>query len=191
MQISFDTENFKGRGRESKLIDILANLDRMGLYFHGQYNKDVEEVVCRTPSSAYKFARLVARNGVRPDSESVFLKNPRIGVRYLQSVRRKSFADEAVHKKFWKKLLRRPEVAVEYCSAFQVRLTEKEEEIFVHDIASMVRYSNRVIGGEGRVRVGYGKFPERVHNMILLKSYEYLTDREKHLLQKYIGNCEK
>jgi hypothetical protein len=170
MQISFDTEKFKGRGRESKLIDILANLDLMGLYFHGQYNKDVEEVVCRTPSSAY----------------------PHIGVRYLQSVRRKSFADEAVQKKFWKKLLKRPEVAVEYCSAFQVRLTEEEEEIFVHDIASMVRYSNRVIGGEGRGRIGqHGKFPERVHNMILLKSYEHLTEREKHLLQKYIGNCEK
>jgi hypothetical protein len=27
--------------------------------------------------------------------------------------------------------------------------------------------------------------------MILLKSYERLTDREKHLIQKYIGNCEK
>jgi len=181
MRISFDTENFKGRSSANLLTNALSNLRVAGCYFHSHANTDVEDVVCKTPSAAYKFVRYVSKSGVSPASERVFLKNPGIGVRYLAYVNRSFFIEEEVQKRFWKKVVKNASLAVEYCSTFNKRLSEEEEEVFINDMRAMKDYAQRVIKG---------KFPQKVHDMILLKSFEGMDSWTKDNLQRYLRFVE-
>jgi len=181
MRISFDTENFKGRSAAGLLTNALANLRAAGSYTHSYSNTDVEDVVCKTPSAAYKFVRYVSKSGVSPAAERIFLKNPSIGVRYLKYVNRPSFIEEAVQKRFWKKVVKNPSLAFDYCSTFNKRLSEEEEEVFVKDMRVMRDYAQRVIKG---------KFPQKVHDMILLKSFESMDAWPKENLQRYMKFVE-
>lgn len=180
MEISFDVSHFVGRPQH--LISVLSNMTRVGAW-NAHHNAEIEEITCRTPSSALKYTRFVTyKIGISADAEKVFLKNPGIGLRYLRMVNRKTLQDEKAQAKFWKKITNKSSLAIEWARTFNERFSEKEEEVFVHNMRDMWTYAREVIKG---------KFPDSVHNMILLKSYEKLASYENHYLQEYIKKFGK
>lgn len=180
MQISFDTEMF-ARGERS-LTDVLCHLNRHRCFAAGHY-PDIEKITCRTPSSALRYTRFFAgKRGISPASEVVFLKNPGIGVQYLRMVNKQEFSDPSVQKRFRKKFSRNPRLACDWARAFNVRLSEEEEQVFRKDISSARDYAMYVIRGP---------FPEKVHSMILLASFENLSSLQKKYLSDYIKFAEK
>lgn len=178
MQISFDVSSFKGR--PSNLITILSHL-KYGNCYTPAPNLEIEAITCSTPSSALKFCRYVNSCGISAESEKVFLKNPPLGIRYLKLVKREEMQDPAVHKRFWKRIVKKPELALEWANAFKKRLSESEEEVFAKDMRCMREYAHHVIKG---------RFPEKVHQIILLKSFEPLNAFHKKALEDYIKYVE-
>jgi hypothetical protein len=129
MNITFEVEKFCNDPRG--LIDVLSSLNSVRAWHVGNH-REIEEVVCRTPSSALKYCQMVSHSyGVSRESEKVFVKNPGIGIRYLRIVNRTEFLDEKVQKRFWKKVVKKADLAYEWCRAFGRRLSEAEEEVFV------------------------------------------------------------
>ncbi len=171
MELSFSTDNFVGRPQN--LISVLSHLKWAGSYSFKQ-EEDIESIVCKTPSVAYKFARYVAKEGISQNAEKVFLKNPSIGIRYLKLTRKNNLTNPEIHAKFWKKITRKPQLALEYSLSFNKRFSESEEEVFLKDTHCMRTYAEKVIKG---------KFPEKIHNMIVLKSFEVQPSSldERHL----------
>lgn len=179
MRLGFEVSSFKDN--PSSLIDVLHTLQRVGEWRVGHYG-EVEEVVCRTPSSALKFCCMVNHAyGVSKSAEKVFLKNPSVGIRYLRLVCRKEFLDENVQKRFWGKVTRNPEFAYDWASTFNMRLSESEEAVFVKSIRRARDYSMFVIKGA---------FPEKVHKMLVLRSFESLDSFEKSQLSEYLRYAE-
>ena len=179
MEITFDIAQFEKRPQQ--LISVMCNLARVGAWIPSHV-EEIEVITCRTPSSAYKYVRYVTgKIGVSAKTEAVFLKNPNIGLRYLRMVNR-NLQDEKIHARFWKKVVKKPELALEWARNFNQRLSEKEEEVFVKNMRCMWQYAQYVIGG---------RFPESVHNMILLKSYEKMPSYENHAIQEYIKKFGK
>ena len=180
MEISFDLSHFAGRPQH--LISVLCNLARVSAWAP-VHNPEIEEITCRTPSTALKYTRYVThRVGISAEAEKVFLKNPGIGIRYLRVVNRSTLQDEKTHAKFWKKITRKSKLALEWSMAFNKRLSEKEEEVFLQSMRDMWTYAREVIKGQ---------FPEQIHSMILLKSYEKMASYESHYLQEYIKRFGK
>lgn len=180
MNITFEVEKFRNDPRG--LIDVLSNLQRVLAWRVGNH-REIEEVVCRTPSSALKYCQMVSHSyGVSRESEKVFVKNPGIGIRYLRIVNRTEFLDEKVQKRFWKKVVKKADLAYEWCRAFGRRLSEAEEEVFVEDIRMAKEYSQRVIKGP---------FPEKIHHMLVLKSFENLEGWDKRYLTEYLRYAEE
>lgn len=179
MIVSFDVEKFKGDPRA--LIDVLSSLYRVGGWRLGHY-AEVEEVVCRTPSSALKFCRMVNHSyGISSSAEKVFLKNPGIGIHYLRLVGRSEFLDEKVQKRFWRKITRSPDLAYEWARTFNRRLSEQEEEVFVKNISRARDYA---------LYVARGAFPEKIHKMLVLRSFESLDNLSKSYLSEYLRYAE-
>lgn len=179
MNINFDVEQFKADPRG--LIDVLSNLYRVGAYHLGNH-REIEEIVCRTPSSALKFCQMVNHAyGVSREAEKVFVKNPSIGIRYLRLVGRTEFLDEKIQKRFWKKIMKHAEMAYEWARAFGRRLSEAEEEVFVGDVRLAKDYAYYVIKGP---------FPERIHHMLVLRSFENMGGWEKKYLNDYLQYAE-
>lgn len=178
MQISFNTENF--RNHPQGLISVLSQL-RSTKAYEVSSHEDIESITCRTPSIAYKYTRYVAKNGISEKAEAVFLKNPTIGIRYLSYIKRDHFLDDKVQKRFYKKIVRNPVLAVNYCRTLDKRLSEDEEVVFVKCMSSMKSYAWNVIKGT---------FPEKVHNMLVLKSYEDLPSYQKNQLVAYLKMAE-
>lgn len=174
MQITFDVSKFEGNPKG--LTNILYNLRHSTNYFN-PLDPEITNITCKTPSSAYRYTRYVASSGVGEKAERIFLKNPNIGIKYLCFVRRKSFLNEDTQKRFWKKVVKNAYLAYSWASGFRTRLTEEEEEIFIQNVRLAKDYAYHVIKG---------KFPEKVHNMLVLKSFELNDNWEKRSLQEYI-----
>lgn len=179
MIVSFDTEKFRSYPRG--LIEILSDLHRVGSW-SSNYNKEIESITCRTPASALRYCQNVTYSfGISPEAEEVFLKNPNIGLRYLNLVRREKFLDEKVQKRFWKKVVKKPDLAYFWANQFKKRLSESEEEVFIENPSIARNYAFFVIKGA---------FPEKIHQMLVLKSFEDLTEHQKRMLQEYLKYAE-
>jgi len=178
MQVSFDTENF--RNHAQGLISVLGHL-RYTKACSIPAHDDIESITCRTPSIAYKYTRYVAKQGISAKAEEVFLKNPKIGIQYLSYIKRDHFLDDKVQKRFHKKMVKNPTLALFYCRVFKKRLTEDEEVVFLKSMVSMWNYAKDIIKGA---------FPEKIHNMIVLKSYEDMDSYDKHRLKEYLKMVE-
>lgn len=179
MNVNFDVDRFAKDPRG--LIDVLSNLYRVGAYHLG-HHREVEEIVCRTPSSALKFCQMVNHAyGVSREAEKVFVKNPSIGIRYLRLVSRTEFLDEKVQKRFWRKVMKNPDIAYAWARAFGRRLPEGEE-VFVGNIRCARDYSLYVIKGG---------FPEKIHQMLVLRSFENLEGWDRKHLSEYLRYAEE
>lgn len=175
MTISFEVSAFQHDARG--LVDVLSNLHRIGLWslYH---DSEVERVACRTPGSAYNLCRFVnGAHGVSRAAERVFLKNPNIGIKYLRLVNRRAFLDEDTQRRFWKKVVRDAELAYRWANAFQTRLSEEEEAVFAGDVVRAKDYAFHIIKAP---------FPEKVHEMLLLRSFEDMDQWTKSCLSQYI-----
>lgn len=175
MNITFEVSAFKNNPKA--LISILSNLKNQNQWSL-RHDREVEEIVCYTPSSAYSFCRFVVGTfGVSKEAERVFLKNPKIGIRYLYLVRRDHFLDEDTQRRFRKKLSRDPALALDWAKNFKKRLTEDEEMVFAEDPRCALEYCSRVV---------LGTLPDKVHERIVLKSFEPKTEWEKRYLKDYM-----
>lgn len=175
MHITFDVSKFDS----NSLINILYYLRKNESSFN-HHDSEITKITCRTPSAAYKYTRYVATSGLDEQVERVFLKNPKIGIKYLIKIRRKEFKNPDIQKRFWKKILKNPRLAYEWSSVFG-RLNKEEEEIFINDIKAARDYALFVLKG---------RFNEKIHNAIVLKSFELKDSWEKKLLQEYIKYAE-
>lgn len=181
MQITFDTESFVSRNGARSLTNILCYLARHGCLTPAAY-PSIEKITCRTPSEALRHVRFFAgKVGISPANEAVFLKNPTIALRYLKMVGRPEFADPKVQKRFRRKFRSNARLACDWAMAFGVRLGEDEEEVFRKDFTAACQYAKQVIRG---------KFPEKVHGMLLLASYGDVDHFQKRSLAEYIRFAE-
>lgn len=175
MNVSFDLAAFKKNPKG--LISVLSHL-RGANQWPLMTNREVEEIVCRTPTSALNYCRyVVGRYGISQEAERVFLKNPNVAIRYLRFMGREAFPEEDTQKRFWKKVLRNPEYAYEWCHYFRKRLPEGEE-VFLKSIRRARDYSLFVIKGP---------FPEEIHHKLVLRSFENLTPLDKKMLGEYLN----
>lgn len=176
MRISFDTASFAKRPKS--LISVLSSLRATGDFPLG-HHREVEEIVCRTPSSTLNYCQyVVGAFGVSREAERVFLKNPRLGIRYLRVVNRETFLDEDTQMRFWRKVLKNPDLVLEWSRAFRKRVSEKEEMVFVSSPLSCARqYAREVIRGP---------FPEEVHGRLILRGFENLDRWDDQSLKEYI-----
>lgn len=180
MRIGFEISSFKNNPKG--LISVLSNMRSVGEWSL-QHHREVEEIACRTPSLAYSLCRYVNRSfGVSSEAERVFLKNPGIGVRYLRLVNREHFLDEDVERRFRKKLCRDPKLALDWAMTFRKRLTEEEEMVFAEDPRCAHQYISRVT---------LEPLPDKVHERIILKSFEQKTNWEKLYLKDYMDWTER
>jgi hypothetical protein len=177
--ISFEVSAFEKNPRG--LISVLSNLHGAGCWssFH---DPEVERIACRTPSSAYNLCRYVNRaHGVSRSAERVFLKNPSIGVRYLRLVNRRSFLDPDTQERFWKKVMKSPDLSYSWANTFRERLSEDHEEVFVNDVRIAKNYALFVIKGP---------FPVKIHQMLILRSFEDMDSYSKSCLREYMKYSE-
>jgi hypothetical protein len=175
MTISFEVSAFQNDPRG--LVDVLSNLHRIGLWslYH---DPEVERIACRTPGSAYNLCRFVNHaRGVSRGAERVFLKNPNVGIKYLRLVNRRAFLDEDTQARFWRKVLKKPDLAYSWANAFRVRLSDEEEEVFVGDVRKAKDYA---------FFVRKEPFSESVHNKLVLRSFEDMDRWSKGCLEQYI-----
>lgn len=184
MQITFDTDNFDSRSRKGDicLANVLHYLKRFGCIGSDRPLPEVERVACTTPSGTLRYCKLFAGGGVSAATEEVFLKNAELGVRYLKMVRRSEFLDPNVHKRFRRKFRSNAKVAYQWARAFGVRLTEEEEQVFRKDMVSARDYARSVIGG---------RFPDGIHEMLVLASFGNISSYEKQALSDYLKFAEK
>lgn len=179
MIVSFDTAAFKGR--PTQLVNVLSGLSSVGQWPLGS-NPDVEEIVCRKPSSALKYCQeVVHAYGLSAKGERVFLRNPGIGVRYLRLVGRSTFTDADTQRRFWRKVTNNAKLAYEWSKSFGHRLPEDQEMVFSKNLYFARMYAVNVIRGP---------FPEKVHQSILLRSFENLDSFTKMHLSEYIKFAE-
>ena len=123
MIVSFDTSAFDGR--PGALISVLSSMSSVGQWPF-DHNRDVEAIVCKTPSSALKYCRhVVHAYGISLKGERVFLKNPRIGIRYLRLTNKSRFFEEETQARFWRKVTKSPDLSYEWARAFGKRLSEE------------------------------------------------------------------
>ena len=181
MIVSFDTSAFDGR--PGALISVLSSMSSVGQWPF-DHNRDVEAIVCKTPSSALKYCRhVVHAYGISLKGERVFLKNPRIGIRYLRLTNKSRFFEEETQARFWRKVTKSPDLSYEWARAFGMRLSEEEEMVFSENIRIAKEYAVEIIRGP---------FPEKVHQRILLRSFESMDSYSKAVLAEYIrwaSNC--
>lgn len=180
MHITFEISSFAGKAKE--LTNTLYFLKRQGVYFN-HHDPEIEAITCRTPSSAYRYARYVATSGISAEAEKVFNRNANVGIKYLTFTRKKEFSDVKNHQRFWKKVLKDPHLAYTWANSFKTRLPREEDEmIFIENMKQARDYAFFVIKG---------KFPEKIHNMLVLKSFENMDRWQKNWLQEYINYAAK
>jgi hypothetical protein len=178
MQLFIEVEKFANNPKA--LTNVLYYMRRHGC--HVPYRSpEIEAITCKTPSAALRQTNLVSPEGVSEAAERVFLKNPVLGIRYLRKIRRERFQNDDTQRRFWKKIVKKADLAYQWAQAFQKRLSEEEEVVFLESMHRMKEYAFFIIKG---------RFPEKVHNMILLKSYESHNEWEKRALNEYIKYAE-
>lgn len=181
MLIQFDTDKFAGvRKGDQSLSNVLYYLKKAGCITPSAY-PSIEKITCKTPSGTLRYCKLFASGGVSAEAEAVFLKNPVLGVRYLRMIGRSEFSDPAVQRRFRKKFKTDPKTAYEWAKSFGRRLSEDEEEVFRKCIPTAKDYAMRVIRG---------RFPEKIHSMILLASFQNMDNYSKRCLAEYIKFAE-
>lgn len=181
MQIQFDTDKFAGvKKGDQFLSNVLFYLKKTGC-LTPSICPSVERVTCKTPSGTIRYCRLFASGGVSAEAEAVFLKNPVLGVRYLKMIGRSEFTDPSIQRRFRKKFKTDARLACEWAKAFGRRVSEEEEEVFRKDIPAAKEYAMKVIRG---------RFPEKVHSMILLASFGDMNNWTKRCLSEYIKFAE-
>jgi len=176
MIVEFEVSAFRGRAKE--LINVLHGLREVGQW-PLQHHKDVEGIICKSPSWAYNYTKkVVGAFGVSGGGERVFLKNPGIGIRYLERVNRDHFLVEDTQRRFLKKVVKSPDLALQWAEAFRKRLPEEDEMVFVQDPVCAYQYARRIIKGP---------FPEKVHHALVLRSFENMNDYDGRRLKEYIA----
>lgn len=178
MNLFIEVEKFANNPKA--LTDVLYYMRNQGCHVPWR-SSEIEAITCKTPSAALRHTRFVCPDGVSEAAERVFLKNPSLGIRYLKKIRREAFQNDDTQRRFWKKIVKKAELAYQWAQAFGKRLSEDEEVVFLESMHRMKDYSYFVIKGP---------FPEKIHNMILLKSYESLPVWEKKALNEYIKYAE-
>ena len=175
--ITFDINSFS-RDKIS-LLKFLKSLKYKGLF---KRTKDLDIFFSQQPSLAYKYIRNIIiekewrpdpsgyvylnvdKNRFEPEQEKVFLKNIKFGIAYLEATQQKKFRDEKINKKFEKKLYKDAGASFDYATrVLQQRISEDKEHIFLDNYYVMYHYSMIVIKG---------KFPDKIHNQIHLRSFE-------------------
>lgn len=179
MQLFIEIEKFANNPKA--LTNVLYYMRNSGCHIPWK-SPEIEAITCKTPSAALRHTRFVCPDGLSEAAERVFLKNPALGIRYLKKVRREIFQNEDTQRRFWKKVVKKADLAYQWAHAFSKRLSEDEEVVFLESMHRMKEYAYFIIKGP---------FPEKVHNMILLKSYEPLNEWDKRSLNEYIKYAEK
>jgi len=178
--ITFDINSFS-RDKIS-LLKFLYSLKYKGLFVR---NKELDIFFSQQPSLAYKYTRNIIvekewspagvnpggwtylnvdKNRLDPDQEKVFLKNIKFGIAYLEITKQKKFRDEKLNKKFEKKLYKDAGASFDYSiRVLHQRIPEDKEHIFLENYYVMYHYAMLVIKG---------KFPDKIHNQIHLRSFE-------------------
>ena len=178
--ITFDINGFS-RDKIS-LLKFLYSLKYKGLFVR---NKELDVFFSQQPSLAYKYTRNVIvekewspaglnpgrwtyinvdKNRLDPDQEKVFLKNIKFGIAYLEITQQKKFRDEKLHKKFEKKVYKDSGASFDYATrVLRERIPEEKESIFLDNYYVMYHYAMIVVKG---------KFPDKIHNQIHLRSFE-------------------
>lgn len=178
MHLFIEIEKFQNNPKA--LTNVLYYMRNQGC--HVPYRSpEIEAITCKTPSSALRHTSLVSPEGVSEASERVFLKNPAIGIRYLKKIRRETFQNYDTQRRFWKKVVKKADLAYQWAQAFGKRLSEDEEVVFLESMYRMKEYAYFIIKEP---------FPEKIHNMILLKSYEFMPEWEKKSLNDYVKWAE-
>lgn len=175
MHITFDVSKFGTDARS--LTNALYYLKGSGNQFDST-NPEILEITCRTPSAAFRYAKLVVPYGLPEKTERVFLKNPNIAIKYLLHLRKKEFSNPDTQKRFWRKVTKNCFIAYQWASAFRTRLSEEEEEVFLDNMRLAKDYAYHVIKG---------RYPEKIHNILVLKSFELKDGWQKKCLQEYIS----
>ena len=178
MNLYVEIEKFKNNPKA--LTSVLYYMRAQGCHVPWR-SPEIEAITCKTPSSALRHTSWVSPDGVSEASERVFLKNPSLGIRYLKKTRRESFQNEDTQRRFWRKVVKKAELAYQWASAFGKRLSEDEEVVFLQSMHTMKDYAFFVIKEP---------FSEKIHNMILLKSYEPLQSWDKKSLNEYLKWAE-
>ncbi len=179
MNITFDIKNFIYNPKG--LIECLRILKNNNCIV--DFGSDeIQAITCRTPSMAYKYCAKFMKSGLSPEKEKIFLKNPNIGLRYLELVGRSCFINDKIQERFRKKFQKNPEVAYRWSKRWNIRLEEKEEECFIHSYFFAEIYAKEIIKG---------RFPERVHNMLLLSSFATKGTWDENYLKSYLLFAEK
>ena len=175
MTVSFEISAFKGR--PESLISVLSGMSSVGQWSF-DHNREVEEIVCRTPGSALKYCRYVVHAyGISSKGERVFLKNPGIGIRYLRLTNRLRFQDDDTQSRFWRKVTKDAELAYRWADTFNKRISEDEEMVFSENPGIARQYAMKIIRGA---------FPQAVHHRMLLRSFESMDPYSKQALSEYI-----
>lgn len=175
--ITFDINSFSRD--KSSLLKFLNSLKYKGLF---KRTKELDVFFSQQPSLAYKYIRgiivekewrsnpsgyiylNVDKNRFEPEQEKVFLKNIKFGVAYLEATQQKKFRDEKINKKFEKKIYEDAGASFDYATrVLRERIPEDKEHIFLDNYYVMYHYAMLVIKG---------KFADKVHNQIHLRSFE-------------------
>jgi hypothetical protein len=145
---------------------------------------ELDNYFCTSPALTYKYLKVFLEKGDKasPEIEKVLSKNIHYLFSYFQHTGNHKVQDEKLQKRLDKKIYSDPRLS--YCYAFSVlksRIPEEHEGVFLKNYDFAYRYACEVIGG---------KFPDSIHKMLLLSSFEE-NDKEKHGLKSYIECCEK
>jgi len=175
--ITFDINSFS-RDKLS-LLKFLYSLRYKSLF---KRTKELDVFFSQQPSLAYKYIRNIIiekewrsnpagytylnvdKNRLDADQEKVFLKNIKFGIAYLEITQQKKFRDEKLNKKFEKKVYKDSGASFDYATrVLRERIPEDKEHIFLENYYVMYHYAMLVIKG---------KFPDKIHNQIHLRSFE-------------------
>lgn len=202
--ITFDIQSFKKD--EISLLKFLYSLKYKGLFVR---TNEIDVFFSQKPSLAYKYIRDIVvekswltdeavrrrvylnvdKNRLDTDQEKVFTKNIKFGIAYLEVTQQKKFRDEKLQENFEKKVYKDAGASFDYSTKILCeRIPEDKEHVFLEDYFIMYQYAMRVIKG---------KFQDKIHKQIYLKTFEnkqtiwagarYAQDYLKHYLNQDDG----
>jgi hypothetical protein len=196
--ITFDVNSFCND--RIFLLKFLRSLKHKGLFVR---TKELDVFCSKQPSLAYKYIKNIVvekqwnscglnpgnpgkwiyfnvdKNRLDIEEEKVFLKNIKFAIAYLEITQQKKFRDEKLNKKIEKKIYKNAGSSFDYAkNVLFERIPENKENIFIENYYWMYQYSMQVIKG---------KFPEKIHNQICLKSFEKFDSTQRlDCLQAYL-----
>jgi hypothetical protein len=145
--------------------------------------QELDNYFCTSPALAFKYLKVFLEKGDKasPEIEKVLSKNTHYLFAYLKHTGNHKVQDPKLQKRFEKKVYSDPYLSYWYAYyVLKSRLPEEHEVVFLKNYDFAYRYACEVIGGE---------FPDNIHKMLVLSSFEEKED--KHGLKSYIECCEK